>query len=365
MAQCSNHWRRTTSQPFFRCFLLHSSVLFILKHRQSSGGYGYNSFSSGLHNSARFVNEMLNANGIESHLVIVRDNNDIDREVTKYKPTHVIVEALWVVPEKFAVLQKLHPSVKWIVRGHSEIPFLANEGIAVEWIKEYVTYKNVYVASNSPSSVNDIKKIIFAVDPVLQSKVIYLPNWYPVPENLCLTKTDKKDSINIGCFGAIRPLKNQLIQALAAVDYGRQSGQEVIFHINGTRREQYGDTVLKNIRALFQGTKYKLVEHPWMTHGGFLKVLKQMDVSMCVSFSESFCIVAADTVISGVPLVCSKEVNWSSPQSQVFPTSSDDITKAIFAVTGNKKNSILSANFLSLKSFINKSQGIWLRYLRS
>ena len=75
-------------------------VLFILKKRQSSHT-GYDSVSSGLLNSARFVSDMLNKNGIESNLVEVQDNNCIDREVSKYRPTHVIIEALWVVPSKF------------------------------------------------------------------------------------------------------------------------------------------------------------------------------------------------------------------------------------------------------------------------
>ena len=90
-------------------------VLFILKKRKSSHS-NYSVVSSGLFNSANFVSDMLNKNGIESHLVEVIDNNCIDREVTQYKPTHVIIEALWVVPSKFEVLTKLHPNVEWIIR---------------------------------------------------------------------------------------------------------------------------------------------------------------------------------------------------------------------------------------------------------
>ena len=96
-------------------------VLFILKKRKSSHA-NYSVVSSGLLNSATFVSSMLNKNGIESHLVEVIDNNCIDREVTKYRPTHVIIEALWVVPSKFEVLTRLHPNVQWIIRLHSGIP---------------------------------------------------------------------------------------------------------------------------------------------------------------------------------------------------------------------------------------------------
>src|SRR6516165_3286534 len=97
-------------------------ILFILKHR-GFGAYGCWNYSdngghlsSGLYNSVRFVVDMLNDNDIEAKMVDVIDNNCIDREVTKFKPTHVIIEAFWVVPEKFDILRPLHPKVKWIVR---------------------------------------------------------------------------------------------------------------------------------------------------------------------------------------------------------------------------------------------------------
>ena len=84
-------------------------VLFILKRKEDYSQEDYSKsqgLATGLLNSPTFVNDMLIDEGVESKLVVVIDNNDIDREVTSYKPTHVIIEALWVVPEKFDILQK-------------------------------------------------------------------------------------------------------------------------------------------------------------------------------------------------------------------------------------------------------------------
>src|SRR5215469_2549040 len=112
-------------------------ALFIVKRGQDvSGGYSY-SGAFGLTNSAFFVVNTLREAGVKAKLVVVNDNNDIDKEVTTYRPSHVFIEALWVVPEKFQVLRNLHPNVKWVVRIHSDIPFLAHEGIAIDWIKRY------------------------------------------------------------------------------------------------------------------------------------------------------------------------------------------------------------------------------------
>ena len=76
-------------------------ILFICKRRNDKYGVSF-----GLINSCMFVCNALSKYNIESKTITVTDNNDIDREVSVYKPTHVFIEALWVVPEKFHILIK-------------------------------------------------------------------------------------------------------------------------------------------------------------------------------------------------------------------------------------------------------------------
>lgn len=339
-----------------------SRVLFVLKNRNNYSeftSYGNNK-SSGLANSARFVHEMLVRSGVDSKIVHVTDNNCIDREVHLFKPTHVIIEALWVVPEKFEVLHRLHPHVKWIVRVHSEIPFLANEGMAVEWIKTYAALQNVTIATNSTDAERDLK---IAVGWRLSDKIDYLPNYYPIPYPRN-SKTRVDGIINVACFGAIRPLKNQLIQAVAAIDFADRRRIKLRFHINCSRKEQGGSSNYRNIEALFEGTKHTLVQHDWMDHHDLLKVLAYMDLSMNVSLSETFNIVAADSVSQGVPVVCSSEVSWTSPFCQALPTSSQDIVRKMETVTDwHTGGAIKLHNYLRLKDFSRRSQSIWLKWL--
>ena len=80
-------------------------ILFICKKRNTS--YDPTGISYGLLNSCRFVGEALESEFghlIDFNVVVVNDNNDIEREVVTHKPTHVIIEALWVVPSKFEIL---------------------------------------------------------------------------------------------------------------------------------------------------------------------------------------------------------------------------------------------------------------------
>ena len=137
-------------------------VIFILKRREDYNAitHSHIGLSTGLYNSANFMNEMLNSMHIESKLVVVPDNNHIDREVTKHKPTHVIIEALWVVPQKFNILKKLHPKVKWIIRLHSEMPFMAGEGMAMDWIGDYSEIDNVILGINAPRMYHEVKNYL-------------------------------------------------------------------------------------------------------------------------------------------------------------------------------------------------------------
>jgi len=332
-------------------------VLFLVKQRHAyHDGYSQ-TFPSGLLNSAQFVVDMLNAIGIEAKLVDVVDNNSIDKEVHDFNPDVVIIEALWVVPSKFDVLKQLHPNVKWVVRIHSEVPFLAQEGMAVEWLKAYVQIPDVFVATNSTRGLDDLQSIVEN-----DSKVFLLPNFYPkVP---LLRNPGSDNVLNVGCFGAIRPFKNQLIQAVASMEYGEMTGTKIQFHVNVSREETGGDSVLRNLRALFLGSRHVLVEHPWQDHADFIKTLATMDVSLSVSFSETFCIVAADAASVGVPIVVSDQVPWSIQSSRADTTNSSDIVQKIRTAIGWKSAILNYKNRASLQKYSAKSRQTWLKELK-
>ncbi len=284
--------------------------------------------SSGLWNSALMVAKMLDrVKGIDTKIVDVVDNNSIDREMSIYQPDVVVIEAYWVVPEKFEVLNKLHPGVKWIVRCHSNIPFFANEGITVEWTVDYLSkYKNVWVATNNKEALRAVR-LLAKSNVGSPERTIYFPNFYDFPVNPSFPPKDPR-VLNIGCFGAIRPLKNHLNQAVAALEYA--DGKEFNFHINTGRIEGKGEPILKNLRALFEGSANgRLVEHEWLTHEEFLPLMGSMDVHMQVSYSETFNLVTADAIAMGVPVVVSDQIGWVPSLFHADPNSTRSISCAL------------------------------------
>lgn len=330
-------------------------ILFVLK---KNNNYGFKTQglkkSSGLFNSTRFIVESLSARGIHAHIVEVNDNNDIDREICAFKPKIVVIEALWVVPEKFDELKKHHPLVNWYVHLHSHIPFLAMEGIAMEWLRKYVKNK-INIIANSPDAYQALRAI-------LPSQYLsYIPNVYiskpRKPKDHC------KDVINISCFGAVRPLKNQLLQAIAAIEFAKEINRPLRFHINDTRVESMGDPVLKNLRQLFRDQpKAELVGHSWMEPDVFLDYLhKHIDIAMQVSLTETFNVVTADAVTAGVPVVVSKEIKWVSSWCKAEDDSIDDMVHKLKRVHGAEL--ITRWNQHLLHNYSEDAQQAWYEFV--
>ena len=323
----------------------------------SEGGYS-SGLSSGLANSARMVALHLDDVGINNEEVLtevvqVIDANSIDREVYRFRPDVVIIEAFWVTPEKLRVLRQLHPTVKWIIRGHSNIPFLAHEGFALGWIPEYVKIKNVYLSTNSNESLRDLREVVvqrngWTLEQAAE-KVRLFTNYYYIEYPDTWVHDNFSLPLNIGCFGAIRPLKNQLLQAIAAIRFARQLGRPLRFHMNVTRQENNSNQVYVALKHIFAGeTGIELVEHTWMPHSAFVALVGTMHLTMQVSFSETFNIVTADAVAKGVPVVVSDDIHWIDDAFKAEPTSSDDMVVKLNAAYEAGKRGLQRVNTAGL-----------------
>ena len=301
----------------------------------------------------------------QAKTIEVHDNNGIDRAVTVFKPTHVFIEALWVVPDKFNVLISLHPTIKWYVRLHSNVPFIANEGVAMDWIKKYLEIQwshgaNFALSCNSKRMVNDIGRTLGnSIYP------LYAPNIYQPEFDVSEAPSKKPESpdISIGVFGAIRPLKNQLIQAMAAMTFADKLNKNLYFHINIARIESRGENVYKNIKALFKDSRHQLITHGWLLHPEFLLLVSSMDLGMQVSFSETFDIVAADFVYVNVPIVGSAEVEWLGRNYKANPTDMNDIVDRLEYAWNGRKQNRQKANSKGLEDWNEEAREEWEKLL--
>jgi glycosyltransferase involved in cell wall biosynthesis len=257
------------------------------------------------------------------------------------------------------------------------MPFLAGEGMAMDWIADYVKFPKIVVAANSPRMLHEIKSYVATAVPEhseqdTERAVIYLPNYYPKDfKNKPTLKTNKyrgneKYWIDIGCFGAIRPLKNHLTQAIAALKYANEHGKQLRFHINSGRIEGKAEPVLNNLIGMFQQLgehNHQLIAHEWVPREQFLELCAQMDVGLQCNFSETFNIVTADLVSQGVPIVGSSEIPWGSKIFTAIPTDSESIAHAIARAAHHPKLNVY-LNRRGLTKYCKQTKKIWAKYFK-
>lgn len=273
--------------------------------------------------------KVLNQSGIETAVFPVRHNIDLVDSIEKYNSqnkhplTHVVISAPWLSVYDLEQILKHFQSIQFAVLSHSNVGFLQADHDGVKLLYEYQKlarkYSNLRVGGNS-------RKFTDWMSAAMGYKAILLPNLYPLCGALP-GKMFKGDVIKIGAFGAVRPYKNFMTAAGAAIAIHHQTGRRVEFHMSSGGEP--GDT--RAIEQLFQDAPgVQLIKHPWAFWNEFIRLIGEMDVLLQPSFTESFNMITADGISQGVPSVVSTAINWA-PQS--WKADSDDaLSVAITAI---------------------------------
>ena len=353
-------------------------ILFVLKRREDFDPSKHIEISQqcGLYNSIYYVHNMLLSIGYDSQLSICIDNNCINGYIYKFKPTHVIVEALWVVPSKIKLLQSMYPNIKWIIRLHSAIPFLSIESSqSMKWVADYCRINNTYIGVNDPRLLTELSiylsnikedkenEVSNVVD--MSSRLIYLPNYYPIDNIQKFKGIVSEDTINIACFGAIRPFKNNMTQALASIEFCKRKNKKLRFHINSGRNELNGGNVYENLTQLFSNldnNQYSLVCHPWASRDDFLKICSEIDIGLQVSFTETFNIVSADILSNGVSIIGSSEIPWINQRYTASSQNVDEIIDKLLLTYDNLERNVIE-NQKSLQKYVEDTITVWKQNL--
>lgn len=333
------------------------NVLFVLKERH----YSPSKASYGLINSAAHVAKYLEeGEDYNCKIVSVIDANGIDKEMFEFKPDVVIIEALWVPTAKLQEIMALprYSKVKFVVRVHSDIGYLSAETQALKLINEYRHLRSPRLTI----SFND-KEFTEVISHSMKHEFAYLPN-------IIITKKpksfhrDERKRLDIGCFGAMRLLKNQCFQALCAIKAADMLQKKLYFHITPNLNVA-NDPILENLKQIFEDSQHDLVIHPWMPNDEFQKLVATMDLGLQLSFSESFNIVAADFVNNNRIIIVSEAIDWIPAE---FKTSTSDYSEATHKIVQtylhrNHEQHIIKLRE-ALKAHNEKAIHIWKHFLK-
>jgi hypothetical protein len=251
--------------------------------------------------------------------------------------------------------------VEWTCLNHSQIAFLQVEPPAIQNFRDYATVQDG--STNFVISANNDRFCTFW-QTSYRLTCLYLPNLYPltVTPHPKVLRGDVRDNLRISSYGALRLLKNHTTAAAAAMLIGRHLGRDVEFHIN-INREPGGKQIQQAIEIMYAGVPgMSLVEDEWTTWANFRHLAASMDLGLCPSLTETFCLTAADHVAAGVPVVGTECIEWlPSNSAQAEFDSPEDI--AIKGESLIMNPFAVRHQIAALEAFEKASEARWLAWL--
>lgn len=256
--------------------------------------------------------DMIQENVKDSAKVVINNLAHIKLAIQRFKPTNVISVGMVLSLNESKELVSSFPSINFFTMVHSNIPFSSVIGDESRRVYE---------------SLDAGFKVIYNDDRYADAMGgIFLPNIYSKPMQPKITNPIK-DELNVICGGVVRPFKNHVIQAHAAIKYADELGVKLKFHCNLSINHG-GQFVIGNLKNIFNNNKnHSLVNLPWKKNSELVKSLRNYHLGMQVSLSESFNATAADYVTAGLPMVVSSEVRWASDKCKADAHSVKDIVQ--------------------------------------
>jgi glycosyltransferase involved in cell wall biosynthesis len=276
-------------------------------------GLAYKNFAAhagishtGLGVSAQKNAEYLEARGYDTIVIPCKHNVDLVEAIRQHHLTHVVIAAPWLSALDVDTMVRHFKHVKFAINSHSNIGFLQADPSALRLFRQYALISkevdNLQVGGNSFIFANWFS-IVYGTSRLL------LPNMYEVHE--AKRHRDCGEVLKIGTFGAIRPQKNVMTSAAAAVLLSRVLGKSVEFHVSTGREDGGGGVILDAIRQMMIHLPgVELIERHWSDWKEFKRIVRDMDVLFQMSYTESFNMVTADGIVEGVPSVTSDAITW-------------------------------------------------------
>jgi hypothetical protein len=310
--------------------------------------------------AAGFIVEIWPITNVEQ----LKDKLAKDKELAKHKHhvpiTHVDISAPWIKTNALAELVHHYLDIDFTVVTHSNVAFLQADPNALRMLKEELELQlgstNFFIGSNSARFAEWWEQTYGA-------PVVLLPNMYFVDERFHRPKHWTGGALKIGAFCAIRPYKNLLTAAAAALQIGEQLRvQELEFFINAGRTEGGGETISRAIREMYSNhRRAKLVEVGWQAWPQFRKTVGSMDLLMQPSYTESFNMVTADGIVEGVPSVVSAAIDWVPPRWIADFDSASDIADVGISLLHNPHAAQNGLRFLIKHN--NNALRLWKQFL--
>lgn len=265
--------------------------------------------------------------GIPTQVWPITSAADLKAQLTKSpEVTHVNISAPWIPTLDMQGLLNAFPRVIFSMTCHSNVGFLQADANGVKLFREAMDLErathNFHVSGNCLRFVEWVKA-------AYSVPCAYLPNSYFLDGSTDTSRAPwQSGTLRIGLFGATRPLKNFMSAAGAALEIGHSLRADLEIWMNSGRTEAGGDTILNAVNAMVRAVPFvKTVQTNWQTWPQFRQTVSHMHLLMQPSYTESFNMVTADGIASGVASVVGDVIDWCPEHWQAKTDDVQDIAR--------------------------------------
>jgi hypothetical protein len=250
--------------------------------------------------------------GIEVNVWPINAAAELEANLSAQPVTHVVISAPWLATADLQRLAIQHPNVRFALNVHSNVAFLGADLRGVTLIREALALSrgvwNFHVAANSEKGARWLEH-------AYRIPVRRLPNMYFLDDILedrhHRSLWTHGETLRVGIFGAIRPLKNVVTGAAAVLELASALKVKVELHLSSGRSEGGGLALRQVIGELYRELPYaQVVDDPWAAWPAFRQTVGHMHLLIQMSTTESFNMVTADGIAEGVPSVVSEAIDW-------------------------------------------------------
>jgi hypothetical protein len=254
--------------------------------------------------------KVLRREGIRTNVWPILSAADLRARLKETPVEQVVISAPWIPTAELQSLANEFTETYFAVTCHSNVGFLQADPHGVKLVRETLELEmathNVRLAGNS-------RRFCQWMEDTFGGRCYFLPNLYfidtppPRQKSFC-----GGGSLRIGVFGAVRPLKNLMSAAGAALEISRNLRVPLELWLSAGRSEGGGETVMAAVKEMVAGLpNVKLMLQGWQSWPAFRRTVAHMHLLLQPSYTESFNMVTADGAAEGVASVVSEAIDWA------------------------------------------------------
>jgi len=254
--------------------------------------------------------KVLRREGIQTTVWPILSAEDLRARLRVQPTEQVIISAPWIPTADLQSLSNEFSETYFAVTCHSNVGFLQADPNGVKLVRETL---DLAMATHNVRLAGNSKRFCTWMESTFGGRCHYLPNLYfldgppPRQRTFCGSAT-----LRIGVFGAVRPQKNLMSAAGAAVEIARKMRVPLELWFSAGRAEGGGEVIMSAIQEMVAGLPdVTLKQNGWQTWPQFRKTVAHMHLLLQPSYTESFNMVTADGAAEGVASVVSEAIDWA------------------------------------------------------